>query len=124
MKWTPKTKSNDEPAIPTFMEFHEARKKHEDLEDYPDKVKDFLATAFSVHITKEIFTSLRKKCESGEMTLEQLMNEVNTVMECPDDADKSSALAKLALKYSMTASVLEIATNGIPDDISELMNDK
>lgn len=121
MKWTPKNTNKEKHEVPTFYEVWKATTEAESGNDLPDKVKEFMARAYSVVITKEIFVALQELVDKGDATAKQLLEEAEVAFSS-DDETKAEYIQRMAQKYSITANALFVRSNGIPDDISELLN--
>jgi hypothetical protein len=117
MEWTPKTNKNN--PIPTFLEVWEATQGDGEM---PERVRDFMARTYSAVIARELITALEQMVDKGEVTQEQLLDEARAIMLHGDDKAKQEYISKMVRKYSVTANALLVAKEGVPDDISGLLN--
>jgi hypothetical protein len=123
-KWTPKS-SKGKKVIPTFYEYYEETGKgqEEGVESMSDEVLSFLKDCFTKTILREIKSSIQQQLDNGEITKEQMLDELSplmTAMEEEDDEATMELISQIGKKYSMTISLLEASANGVPDDASSL----
>jgi DNA-binding ferritin-like protein len=126
-KWTPKS-SKGKKVIPTFYEYYEETGKgqEEGVESMSDEVLSFLKDCFTKTILREIKSSIQQQLDNGEITKEQMLDELSplmTAMEEEDDEATMELISKIGKKYSMTISLLEASANGVPDDASSLFSE-
>ena len=123
-KWTPKS-SKGKKVIPTFHQYYEETGKgvEEGVESMSEEVLSFLKDCFTKTILREIKSSIQQKLDKGEITKEQMLDELSplmTAMEEEDDEATMELISQIGKKYSMTISLLEASANGVPDDASSL----
>ena len=126
-KWTPKS-SKGKKVIPTFYQYYEETGKgvEEGVESMSEEVLAFLKDCFSKTILREIKSSIQQKLENGEITKEQMLDELSplmSAMEGEDDETTMELISQIGKKYSMTISLLEAQANGVPDDASSLFSE-
>lgn len=123
-KWTPKS-SKGKKVIPTFCEYYKETTKGEEegVNSMSDEVLSFLKDCFTKTILREIKSSIQQQLDKGEITKEQMLDELSplmTAMEEEDDEATMELISQIGKKYSMTISLLEASANGVPDDASSL----
>ena len=126
-KWTPKS-SKGKKVIPTFHQYYEETGKgvEEGVESMSDEVLSFLKDCFTKTILREIKSSIQQQLDKGEITKEQMLDELSplmTAMEEEDDEATMKLISQIGKKYSMTISLLEASANGVPDDASSLFSE-
>jgi len=126
-KWTPKS-SKGKKVVPTFYEYYEETTKgqEEGVESMSDEVLSFLKDCFTKTILREIKSSIQQQLDKGEITQEQMLDELSplmTAMEEEDDEATMELISQIGKKYSMTISLLEASANGVPDDASSLFSE-
>lgn len=87
------------------------------------KVEEFLAQAFFLRVTYEMWGAIKEKAEAGELDLEAFMSEMKEVMTGDDDKRKTDFMSEMMDKYSISVASMMLATGmkDIPDDPSGLM---
>ena len=91
-----------------------------------DEVLSFLKDCFTKTILREIKSSIQQQLDKGEITKEQMLDELSplmTAMEEEDDEATMELISQIGKKYSMTISLLEAQANGVPDDASSLFSE-
>ena len=126
-KWTPKS-SKGKKVIPTFHQYYEETGKgvEEGVFSMSDEVLSFLKDCFTKTILREIKSSIQQQLDKGEITKEQMLDELSplmTAMEEEDDEATMELISQIGKKYSMTISLLEASANGVPDDASSLFSE-
>ena len=126
-KWTPKS-SKGKKVIPTFQQYYEETGKasEEGVNSMSEEVLSFLKDCFTKTILREIKSSIQQQLDKGEITKEQMLDELTplaTAMENEDDEATMKLISEIGKKYSMTISLLEAETNGVPDDASSLFSE-
>jgi DNA-binding ferritin-like protein len=126
-KWTPKS-SKGKKVVPTFYEYYEETGKgqEEGVESMSDEVLSFLKDCFTKTILREIKSSIQQQLDNGEITKEQMLDELSplmTAMEEEDDEATMELISAIGKKYSMTINLLETQANGVPDDASSLFSE-
>jgi hypothetical protein len=126
-KWTPKS-SKGKKVIPTFYEYYEETGKgqEEGVESMSDEVLSFLKDCFTKTILREIKSSIQQQLDNGEITKEQMLDELSPLMTAMEEDDEEATMeliSKIGKKYSMTISLLEASANGVPDDASSLFSE-
>ena len=126
-KWTPKS-SKGKKVIPTFHQYYEETGKgvEEGVESMSEEVLSFLKDCFTKTILREIKSSIQQQLDKGEITKEQMLDELSplmTAMEEEDDEATMELISQIGKKYSMTISLLEAQANGVPDDASSLFSE-
>ena len=126
-KWTPKS-SKGKKVIPTFHQYYEETGKgvEEGVFSMSDEVLSFLKDCFTKTILREIKSSIQQQLDKGEITKEQMLDELSplmTAMEEEDDEATMKLISQIGKKYSMTISLLEASANGVPDDASSLFSE-
>ena len=126
-KWTPKS-SKGKKVIPTFHQYYEETGKgvEEGVFSMSDEVLSFLKDCFTKTILREIKSSIQQQLDKGEITKEQMLDELSplmTAMEEEDDEATMELISQIGKKYSMTISLLEAQAKGVPDDASSLFSE-
>ena len=126
-KWTPKS-SKGKKVIPTFHQYYEETGKgvEEGVFSMSEEVLSFLKDCFTKTILREIKSSIQQQLDKGEITKEQMLDELSplmTAMEEEDDEATMKLISQIGKKYSMTISLLEASANGVPDDASSLFSE-